>query len=262
MQKNYTVIPGREYTIGLDRGIVESAWGVLRQSPIRKEFLLASCPRHSADIAPLYISKRLVSRAEFAEFASDSGYHTDAERDGWGWVWQEGRWQKRNDTNWMNPFCSSADMVYHSMADAPVMQASWNDAAAYCQWLSMKSGRVIRLPHEQEWEVFAVACGVPGVGDVARDDPHARAMKDFLSAIQDAVRGEIILPGLLWEWTEGWYEQYPGGPDNRDYGQVYKVLRGGSAMSHPVQRTREYRLRKCPSARSPFYGFRIAVPHA
>jgi hypothetical protein len=41
---------------------------------------------------------------------------------------------------------------------------------------------------------------------------------------------------------------------------VYKILRGGSLMSLPAQRSREYRFRRCPTARSPFYCFRVAIP--
>ncbi len=82
-------------------------------------------------------------------------------------------------------------------------------------------------------------------------------MPDVPEAVRmDAGRGIDI--GLLWEWTDDWYEPYPGGIDMKDYGTVYKVLRGGSILSLPVQRTREFRLRKCPTARSPYYGFRIA----
>ena len=34
----------------------------------------------------------------------------------------------------------------------PVVGVSWDDAAAYCQWLSEKTERLFRLPTEAEWE--------------------------------------------------------------------------------------------------------------
>ena len=37
----------------------------------------------------------------------------------------------------------------------PVVRVSWNDAVAFCAWLSNKSGREIRLPTEAEWEKAA-----------------------------------------------------------------------------------------------------------
>src|SRR5690349_10636494 len=34
----------------------------------------------------------------------------------------------------------------------PVINISWNDAQAYIQWISKKTGKPFRLPTEQEWE--------------------------------------------------------------------------------------------------------------
>ena len=42
-------------------------------------------------------------------------------------------------------------------ADArhPVIYVSWNDAVAFCQWLSKREGQAYRLPTEAEWEFSA-----------------------------------------------------------------------------------------------------------
>ncbi|MBI2377982.1 MAG: SUMF1/EgtB/PvdO family nonheme iron enzyme [Deltaproteobacteria bacterium] len=39
--------------------------------------------------------------------------------------------------------------------DYPVFGVSFEDAVAYCEWLSLRTGQKLRLPHEDEWEKSA-----------------------------------------------------------------------------------------------------------
>ena len=52
--------------------------------------------------------------------------------------------------NWRNPGFKQTD-------DYPVLNVTWNDAVAFCKWLSRKEGKTYRLPTEAEWEYAARA---------------------------------------------------------------------------------------------------------
>lgn len=257
-ESEFIRIQGGNYQIGLPREVLDKASGALRDGTVKREFLESSVPEHAIHIDDVFIGKRLITCREFSMFAEDSWYLTEGEKQGWGWIWQDERWQKKTGVSWRCPFGNADDERYRTDDGAPVMQVSWNDAVAFCSWLAAQTGRIIRLPREAEWETFAGLCGVPGVREWVDGSfgPPAQALGP--GAVREVHAEGVQGTGLLWEWTEDWYDRYPGGRDHKDFGTVYKVLRGGSALSLPVQKTREFRLRKCPTARSPYYGFRIA----
>jgi formylglycine-generating enzyme required for sulfatase activity len=100
-----------------------------------------------------YLGRATVTFGQFQEFALDSGYRTDAERDarpgyrgGHGFNFVRNRhegWFPQY--TWRNPGWPITD-------DHPVGNISWNDAVKFCDWLSNRSGKRVRLPTEAEWE--------------------------------------------------------------------------------------------------------------
>ncbi len=259
---DFTLVHGGCYFIGIPSQALEKLHPAIHGSSIKKEYLQTSSPRHEININDVCISQRLVTCSDFGDFSIETGYKTEAEADGWGWVWERG-WEKRKGANWKNPFgCNRDDMYREGGRYIPVLQITWNDSMEYCRWLSGKSGRNVRLPGEGEWEVFAGMCGAGNIDTLIELDKEMIGEKkigeDYFF-LEVKRFNPFILPGLIWEWTMDWFNAYPGGEPHRDFGLVYKVLRGGSYLSHPVQRISEYRFRRCPTARSPFYGLRIAV---
>ena len=70
------------------------------------------------------------------------------------------------DYSWRNAGFEQTD-------EHPVVNVSWNDAVAFCKWLSRKEGKTYRLPTEAEWE-YACRAGTT-TRYYSGDDPETLA---------------------------------------------------------------------------------------
>jgi WD40 repeat protein/formylglycine-generating enzyme required for sulfatase activity len=86
-----------------------------------------------------------VTVGQFSVFAKESGYQTQAERNGWGFAWDGTTFRRKAGASWRNPGFPQTD-------DHPVVEISWNDAVAFSDWLSDKERITYRLPTEAQWE--------------------------------------------------------------------------------------------------------------
>lgn len=100
-------------------------------------------PRREATVASFRMMRLDVTNAEFAAFVAATGYLTDPERSGEGYVWAD-RWRAVKGADWRHP--EGPDSSIAGRADHPVVQVSQRDAAAFCGHYKM------RLPTEAEWE--------------------------------------------------------------------------------------------------------------
>ncbi|GHV88048.1 hypothetical protein AGMMS50267_04080 [Spirochaetia bacterium] len=121
--------------------------------------------RHEAALSGFYLATREITVGEFRRFVQDSAYRTTAEQAGGAFAYNEasGEWKFRADADWRRPGFAQDD-------GHPVVNVSWFDALAYCNWLSAKEGLTpayritgetahwdrrsngYRLPTEAEWE--------------------------------------------------------------------------------------------------------------
>ena len=105
-----------------------------------------------------WIGRSKVTVGQWRKFVDAAEYRSDAEKRGVAYCfdWQKhGKWMWMPEKNWRDPNYS-----YTVQDNFPVTCVSWNDAAAYCKWLTdreRQSGRLsseleYRLPAEAEWE--------------------------------------------------------------------------------------------------------------
>jgi formylglycine-generating enzyme required for sulfatase activity len=105
-------------------------------------------PQHEVEITkPFYAGVHEVTVGQFRQFVQAKDYRTEAEASGKGAHrrFAAEDWRPDPTINWKNP-------GFEQTEDHPVVCVSWNDAVAFCAWLSKKEGRTYSLPTEAQWE--------------------------------------------------------------------------------------------------------------
>jgi formylglycine-generating enzyme required for sulfatase activity len=201
-------------------------------------------PARQIQVDAFYLGSRELTAGEFRRFVEETGYRTSAELAGGAFAYDETKdeWEFRAGADWRRPGFRQGD-------DHPVVNVSWFDAAAYCNWLSGKEGLTpayavsgedvvwnreadgYRLPTEAEWE-YACRAGTTTPFSTGTRISTAQANYNgnfpyfnnnpglFRKATVPAASlppnswGLYEMHGNVWEWCWDFYGLFPEGTEH------------------------------------------------
>ncbi|HQH87122.1 MAG TPA: SUMF1/EgtB/PvdO family nonheme iron enzyme, partial [Anaerolineaceae bacterium] len=226
----------------------------------------AEIPQHEVDLGEYYIARYPVTVAQFRAFVEQSGHKPATQR------------------------------CLDGLPNHPVVNVTWYDALAYCDWLTtqlpnlpnlpaeLKRGWRVSLPSEAEWE--RAARGTDGRvypwGD--EFDPDKANIRETGIGGTSAVgcfplgaspAGLLDAIGNVWEWTRSlWgkdgqrqkpeftypYSQRLQERENLKAGrEICRVMRGGSWDDSQWLARCAFRIRYSPDLRHYSVGFRVSL---
>ena len=222
-------------------------------------------PAHAVNIGhAYYVGTTEVTVEQYGLFVHETGYVTDAEKQGWAFSAGAKPWHYEVLADWQFPGFVQTERE-------PVTHLGWYDAVAFCQWLSEKTGRVIRLPSEAEWE-YACRAGTTGeyagpLGGMGWYMWNSKPRTHPVAQKKPNAWGLYDMHGGVWEWVQDiWHEGADGAPtDGSAWIETERfdpmgITRGGSFASPPWL-CRSYIRMKTPMGQMVHYnnGFRLAM---
>ncbi len=173
--------------------------------------------------------------------------------------------------------------------EQPAVRVSWNEAAAFCEWLSDKSGRTVSLPTEQQWE-WACRAGsaapfyfgsdsfggyanladqtigelaVRGIDPQPVSEKSRTPLNDFVPRDAEVNDGQLIPEGTALYEPNAWglYDMHGNVAEwtRSDFDGTRKTVRGGSWRDRPERAAADFRLGYAPYQPVYTVGFRIMI---
>ena len=173
----------------------EFLMGATRVDPA-DPYSVGEVPAHRVRISNnFYLGQCEVTVGQFRKFVGSTGYKTEVEQNGRGansLDLNSGDIQQLPVTVWHSPGFMQSE-------DHPVVCVSWNDAVAFCEWLSVDSGYTFRLPTEAEWE-YACRAGQQTKFSTG-DDPYS--LEGFTNMADQTLLAVFPLAGGTAPWYDG-----------------------------------------------------------
>jgi formylglycine-generating enzyme required for sulfatase activity len=175
-------------------------------------------PQHTIYLSEYLIGQVPVTNRQYRVFLQDSQHHPPL-------YWQNGA-------------------IPLGKENHPVVNVNWQDAVAFCGWLSRLIGMKVRLPSEAEWEkaargvdgrLFPWGNQPPGTDLAIFNQNDTNPVGEYLKGMSPY--GAMDMSGNVLEWVNDFYSKnyYQVSPTANPPGPVwgeYRVLKGGSFDSH------------------------------
>ena len=254
-------LPTRDI-VALDQELVYVAVGEFLMGSDDPDLKEACRPQHRVALGPYCIGRRPVTNADYQLFVeANPDYPAPYSPMRFA---QRYNWDRETRTH------------PRGLEEHPAVLVTWQDALAYCRWLSEVTGYRCRLPTEAEWE--KAACWDPATGQVRRypwgdEFDEERCNVDAHGALRlesspvgryspagDSSYGLVDVAGDVWEWTGSLYRPYPyDASDGREAlpTEGVRVVRGGAYDEGPLLARCAWRNGVRPNLRLANGGFRM-----
>lgn len=226
-------------------------------------------PVHPVTVPSFSIGKYEVTVKQFLQFVNDTKYTTTADSLGYSWIYNGRDWEKGNFVNWT--YNIYGKLIEIGKMEMPVVHVSWQDAMAYCKWLSKNTKQTYRLPTEAEWE-FAARGGLKSNQYLYSGGNDLAAVGWFTTNSQKTTRpggekqanelGIFDMSGNVMEWCFDYYQDdyYANAKPNEVFGPIEgteRVARGGSWFTQDALCRTTFRMAYPPELTGGSVGFRI-----
>lgn len=234
-----------------------------------------------------WIGRYEVTIRQFNIFVETTGYRTGSEIDNGMLMWTGRRlqsrdsWKFRKGYTWKNTFSDNLDN--------PVVGVNWNDAMAFCDWLTkhessmhrLPEGYAYSLPTEAQWEyacrggtstIFAFGNYLhSGQANFDGSFPYGTNAKGpfrrkpiQVGSFSPNAWGLYDMHGNVWEWCYDLKFAYPSRKSLSSDLQgpalgIFRVQRGGCWYSSGLRCRSAFRNWILPSFKSSGLGFRISL---
>lgn len=179
-------------------------------------------PIHKVTLSDYSIGKYEVTVGQYKKFCKETGY----------------KFPGKPKKTWYDEHDMIRDWAWRD--NNPIVNVTWYDAIAYCEWLSKETGENYTLPTEAQWEFAAKGgnlskgykfSGSNSINSVAWYDEttYERGTKPVGQKTPNEL-GIYDMSGNAFEWCLDIYGKYSGksskNPQGAKKGQ-YKTIRGG-----------------------------------